>query len=148
MALAVGLVAGVLIGSRMTPQNPEGERSTTAAAATAFAAVPGEIGAEDVSGPYDAADWPKNLSTLPGHEKWTWGAAQGIFAENPNRVYLLARGELRTSEPDTRTDQYGTPLSVPIGGRPWRSVTATACRAGGPAATLRRDGIWRGSSPP
>ena len=90
LALAVGVAAGIPLGTRVMPQQrPDDEGG---AVSTAFAAVPGEIGAEDVSGPYTAAEWPKNLSTLPGHEKWTWGAAQGIFAESPNRVYLLARG--------------------------------------------------------
>jgi peptidylamidoglycolate lyase len=49
----------------------------------------------DLYGPYDVvADWPKDLSTLPGNEKWTWGSGEGIFAESPNRVYILQRGEL------------------------------------------------------
>src|SRR4030095_13535689 len=93
LALVVGLAAGIPLGTRVMPtqQIPDDEGGR---AWTGLAAVPGEIGAEDGSGPYTAADWPKNLSTLPGHEKWTWGAAQGIFAESPNRVYLLARGEL------------------------------------------------------
>ena len=40
------------------------------------------------------ADWPKDLSALPGNEKWTWGSGEGIFAESPNRVFILQRGEL------------------------------------------------------
>src|SRR5947209_17359569 len=32
--------------------------------------------------------------SLPGHDKWTFGGARGIFAESPNRVYLLSGGEL------------------------------------------------------
>src|SRR5437867_12781006 len=63
--------------------------------AAGFAAVAGEKGGQDQTGPYEVvADWPKPLSQLPGHEKWTFGAAQGIFAETPNRVFLLQRGEL------------------------------------------------------
>src|SRR6185436_10714833 len=73
LALIVGLAAGIPLGTRVMPQQrPDDEGG---AVSTGFAAVPGEIGAEDVSGAYTAADWPKNLSTLPGHEKWTWGAA-------------------------------------------------------------------------
>src|SRR6187397_1551694 len=57
-----------------------------------FAAVAGERGGQDQTGPYEVVpDWPKPLSQLPGHEKWTWGATQGIFAETPNRVFLLQR---------------------------------------------------------
>ncbi|MSO82424.1 MAG: hypothetical protein EXQ53_03890 [Acidobacteria bacterium] len=48
-----------------------------------------------MTGPYNVArDWPKDISTLPGNEKWTWGAGQGVFAESPNRVYVLQRGQL------------------------------------------------------
>ena len=62
---------------------------------TGFAAIPGQIGGQDPFGAYDVVkDWPQNISTLPGNEKWTWGAGQGIYAENPNRIYLLFRGEL------------------------------------------------------
>ena len=101
---------------------------------TAFAAVPGEIGAQDMSGPYSAADWPKDLSTLPGHEKWTWGAAQGIFAESPNRVFLLARGELPNipRPADTRAARsIGPSVQFPVGGLPWRNAHAAALPGAG-----------------
>jgi hypothetical protein len=49
----------------------------------------------DITGPYEIdRNWPKDLSTLPGNEKWTWGSGEGIFAESPNRVYILQRGQL------------------------------------------------------
>lgn len=67
-------------------------------AAVVFAAVPGSKGGEDITGPYDpVADWPKPLSQLPGHDGWTWSAVEGIFAESPNRVFVLQRGEEPTS---------------------------------------------------
>jgi len=48
-----------------------------------------------LSAPYDVAkNWPADISTVPGNEQWTWGAGQGIYAENPDRVFLLFRGEL------------------------------------------------------
>src|SRR4029450_1542154 len=60
-----------------------------------FAAVAGERGGQDPTGPYEVvADWPKPMSQLPGHEKWTWGAMQGVFAESQDRVFILQRGEL------------------------------------------------------
>ena len=59
------------------------------------AAVPGEKGGQDMYGAYEAvAGWPKPLSTVPGVGKWTWGAGQGVFAESPNRVFVLERGML------------------------------------------------------
>ena len=149
LALAVGLAAGIPLGNRVMPQAQDDEEGVVS---TAFAAVPGDIGAQDVSGPYTPADWPKNLSTLPGHEQWTWGAAQGIFAESPNRVYLLARGELpNLPQPETvKLTQVGPSLQFPIGGLPWRSATATALPgAGGTGGDPARGmEIWRGDRPP
>ena len=84
-AVAVGwLVAG-------NQTNVQGQ----APANPAFAAVPGEKGGLDITGPYDVvADWPKPMTALPGHDGWSWGSVQGIFAESPNRVYVVQRGEL------------------------------------------------------
>ena len=54
-----------------------------------------------ISGYYDVVKgWPKPLSTWPGHtEEWTWGSTQGIFAQNPNRIIVLQRGELKALPP-------------------------------------------------
>src|SRR5258706_13175832 len=88
-----GLAIGCVVGFSFA-------RSANTHAATAspefgFAAVPGSVGGEDLTGPYELVkDWPKDISSLPGHEKWTWGAGQSIFAESANRVYVLFRGEL------------------------------------------------------
>ena len=51
---------------------------------------------ELVDGPYRVdPNWPKPLATLFPEEKgWTWGAVQGIFAQNPDRIYVAMRGEL------------------------------------------------------
>ena len=57
--------------------------------------------------PYEPVpDWPRPLADLPGHADWTWGAVQGIFAESPDRVFLLMRGELPRLErpPEVRYD--------------------------------------------
>src|SRR5215470_14104909 len=60
-----------------------------------FAAIPGEKGGQDVFGAYEVVKgWPKDIITIPGNEKWTWGAAESVFAESPNRVFMLFRGEL------------------------------------------------------
>jgi len=62
---------------------------------TGFAAVSGEKGGWDITGPYDVVrDWPKPLSQLPGHENWTWGAGEAIFAESADRVFFSQMGEL------------------------------------------------------
>ena len=101
----------------------------------AFSAVPDAIGAQDVSGPYEVVEgWPKDLSTLPGHEKWTYGGARGIFAESPNRVYLLGGGELpNIPRPQTKLlPDIGPNVQFPLAGLPWRNAnTATPPGAGG-----------------
>ncbi|MBT5031067.1 MAG: hypothetical protein HOM55_02095 [Proteobacteria bacterium] len=55
---------------------------------------------QQVSGAYEVVPgWPKPMSTWPGHEGWTWGSTQGIFAQNPDRIFILQRGELRALNP-------------------------------------------------
>src|ERR1035437_3338286 len=51
---------------------------------------------ELVDGPYRVdPNWPKPLATRgPDEQGWTWGATQGIFAQNPNRIFVAMRGEL------------------------------------------------------
>src|SRR5688500_5989080 len=49
-------------------------------------------GGEDISGPYDvAAGWPQPFT----RSGYIWGSQSGVFAETPNRVFLLGRGELK-----------------------------------------------------
>src|SRR5712691_9420500 len=49
-----------------------------------------------VNGPYRVdPTWPKPLGELFPEEKgWTWGAVQGVFAQNPDRIFVTMRGEL------------------------------------------------------
>src|ERR1700680_298926 len=51
---------------------------------------------ELVDGPYRVdPNWPKPLATLFPEEKgWTWGAVQGIFAQNPDGIFVAMPGEL------------------------------------------------------
>jgi sugar lactone lactonase YvrE len=60
-------------------------------AAIALAATQDRKGGEDISGPYEpVANWPQPLN----HPGYTWGSMGGVFAETPDRVFLLQRGEL------------------------------------------------------
>jgi hypothetical protein len=97
LAIGVGCVIGFSFGSN--PWTVQGQGNSGS-----IAAIPGVVGGQDTFGPYDIAkDWPANISTLPGNEKWTWGAGQGIYAENPNRVFMLFRGELpNIKRPDAK----------------------------------------------
>ncbi len=103
---------------------------------SAWAAVPSEKGGSDQLGPYEVVPgWPKPLSTLPNHEKWGYGAVQYVFAQNPNRIFILERGEL----PDlprpasVPIPQIGPGLSFPISQYPIRNASQ------GPASSLPGD---------
>ncbi|MBF8300211.1 MAG: hypothetical protein HW394_581 [Acidobacteria bacterium] len=150
LTLAVGVAAGIPLGGRIMRSNGGGEAVTTTSSA---AAVADAIGAEDISGPYDVQEgWPKDLSTLPGHEKWTYGGARGIFAESPNRVYLLGGGELpNIPRPQGRRfTEVGPNVQFPVGGLPWRNANqATPPGAGGSGQDPAKGmDLWRGASPP
>ena len=88
--------------------------------------VPGQ-GGQDAFGPYEPVPgWPRDFSTFPGYEDWTWGAAQGIFAESADRIFILQRGILRKLDrPEDRLiDEQGTLLRFPVGRQyPWRDGT-------------------------
>ena len=65
-----------------------------------------EKGGENETGPYEVVtDWPQPL----GHPGWTWGSQGGVFAETPNRIFILHRGELPIPEkaPEGYTGGYG-----------------------------------------
>src|SRR6266568_3914749 len=94
-----------------------------------FAAVPGVPGGQDMFGAYDIVpNWPKPLAGLPGHAKWTWGAGQNVFAESPNRVFVLQRGELPNIErpKQIKLTQLGPSIEFPIGRLPWRDATSSS----------------------
>jgi peptidylamidoglycolate lyase len=115
-AISIVVVAFVLGYSLADRQSTAQGQAATGGA---FSAVPGAVGALDVTGPYDVVrDWPKDLSTLPGNEKWTWGAGQGVFAESPDRVYVVQRGQLPVLPriQGTALPQIAPNLSFPVMG--------------------------------
>jgi hypothetical protein len=125
--IAVVFAIGFLLGSRLMPVKGADIPGS------GFAAVPGEVGGQDYTGPYEVvADWPKPLTSLPGHEKWTWGAGQSIFAQNANRVFLAQRGELPAMKrpENTPIPQFGPSLSFPVNEVPFRNASQ------GPVASL------------
>jgi peptidylamidoglycolate lyase len=85
-ALLVIVVLGGRTGG-MEEQQPAG---------AGFAAVPGLKGGQDIFGPYEVVEnWPKPMSeSLPGHEGWTYSITMDVFAESPDRVFLVQKGEL------------------------------------------------------
>jgi len=110
-------------------------------AAPRFAAVPGEKGGQDIFGAYEVVPgWPKDLATLPGHESWTFGAGQSVFAENPNRVFVLQRGEL-PNIPRPMTRRLAPSLVFPIGRLPWRDATTASLPGNGGTGQIAEQGI-------
>jgi hypothetical protein len=143
-AIAAIFVAGFILGSKVS--SVQGKEP----AGYGFAAIPGQKGGQDVFGPYEVVkEWPKNISSLPGNENWTWGAGQSVYAENPNRVFLVFRGELpNIKRPETRmlTD-LGPSLQFPIGRLPWRDATVAALPGAGGTGQDPDDGmkLWKGT---
>jgi hypothetical protein len=110
LTLALGVGLGLIISGRLA--HVEAARSKPGAG---FAAIPGSLGSEDLTGPYEVVkNWPQDVSSLPGNEKWTYGAGEGVFAESPNRIYMLFRGELPKMAP---------PKAVLLGARPSHAVS-------------------------
>ncbi len=65
-----------------------------------------EKGGEDEAGPYDVVhNWPQRFAS-PGYSQ---GSQSGVFAESPNRIFMLNRGELKL--PDKLPDNCNTALA-------------------------------------
>jgi hypothetical protein len=148
-SLAVGVIAGFLLaflywGGARAPMD-EAQKP-----GAGFVAIPGTVGGQDMFGPYDVvAGWPKDISTLPGHEKWTWGAAQSVFAESPDRVYLLHRGELPVLGPRPAArllPDFGPSIQFPISRLPVRDATQSSLPGPGTAGIDPEDSVkmWKG----
>jgi hypothetical protein len=94
-----------------------------------FAAIPGTKGGQDIFGPYEPVrNWPREMSeSLPNHEKFTWSQTMDVFAESPNRVFLVQKGELVriTQRPETKwIPEFGPGLVFPIFRLPLRQAGA------------------------
>jgi len=83
------------------------------------------------------------LSTLPGHEGWTFGAGQSVFAESPNRIFVLQRGELpNIKAPATKKLTDAAPsIFFPIGRLPWRDATVSSPPGNGGSGQLAEGGV-------
>ena len=68
--------------------------------------------------------WPKPLpDTRHSHDGWTWGSFGGVYAENPDRIWVAMRGE----------------LPLPKGANPWTPYAALNPSRGN--ATGNSDGV-------
>jgi len=133
VALA-GVAAGYLLNGELI----------TAQQAPSVAAIATQKGGQDIFGPYDVdASWPKDLKTRPGHEAWTFGAGQSVFAESADHVFVLERGELPAIDAPraTRLPQLGPGIVFPIGRLPWRDATTASPPGNGGTGQLAEEGI-------
>lgn len=83
-------------------------------------------GGQEQTGHYEVVPgWPKPISSWQGHEKWTGGAHQGIFAESPNRIFIAQRGELPNLQrpKNTPVPEFGPSLSFPVNQVPFRNAS-------------------------
>jgi DNA-binding beta-propeller fold protein YncE len=119
ITITAALAAVIFLGGRWAAVEGQGQVTTTAA-------VPSEKGGQDIFGAYDVANWPKPLTSLPGHGEWTWGAGQGVFAESPNRVFVLQRGELPNITKRPATIKVAPSIEFPIGRLPIRDATSAS----------------------
>ena len=101
-----------------------------------------------MDGPYQVdPNWPKPITALPGHEKWTYGAVESVFAENPNRVFILERGEIPAMKrpEEIPYPSVGPSISFPVAQVPWRNASVgPVTSAGNPVwkGTLGVDARW------
>ena len=134
-AASIGVLIGVQLNSRT--------EAAQGVPGAGFASMPGAVGGQDIFGPYDVVKgWPKDISTVAGNEKWTWGAGQSVFAESPNRIYVLQRGQLpKIPRPATKKlTEFGPSVVFPIGRLPYRDATVSSPPAAGGTGQDPRDG--------
>jgi len=96
-------------------------------------------GGQEMFGQYEIVKgWPKDISTLPGNEKWTYGAGQSVYAESPNRIIMLFRGELpNIKRPQSKLlTEFGPSIQFPIGRLPWRDATTASLPGGGATGSI------------
>ena len=79
-----------------------------------------EKGGEEISGPYEVViGWPRPLHD----DGWSWGSTAGIWAETPDRVFVLQRGELPVPDPNARGLTSNMPSRSATRGEPrWEHV--------------------------
>lgn len=112
-------------------------------ASTSYAAVQGQKGGQDMFGAYDVdADWPKDISTLPGAEGWTFGAGQSVFAESSDRIFYLQRGLLPKVDAPSRQwlPEAGASVMFPQSGI-WRNATRSSLPGNGGTGGSAEEGV-------
>jgi hypothetical protein len=121
------LLSVVLAGcGQPTATSPSAASSAAPASSPAAARPAGRFSYQDwPTGHYRVVEnWPKPLpDTRHSHDGWTWGSFGGVYAENPDRIWLAMRGE----------------LPLPEGAAPWTPYAALTPSRGN--STGNGDGI-------
>ena len=83
-------------------------------------AVPARGGQEQMGQYQPVKGWPKQV-----RKGWVGGSNQGVYAESPDRVFILQRGWLPEMERPTNTPvpQFGPSLSFPVNQVPFRNAS-------------------------
>ena len=126
--MIAGFFAGILREKKIRSVEAQSKPNFSAAAIT------GEKNTQDVWGPYEVVpDWPKPITSLPGHEKWTWGAVESVFAESANRVFILERGEIPAMKrpEEVPYPKVGPSISFPVSQLPFRNASVGPVTAAG-----------------
>ncbi|HVA94169.1 MAG TPA: hypothetical protein VNI36_04625 [Candidatus Dormibacteraeota bacterium] len=94
--IVVGAMLFAAVGVMMFVSYSIGAKKITAQQLSGNWVDPANPSDELVDGPYRVdPNWPKPLATsFPEEKGWTWGAVQGVFAQNPDRIFVAMRGEL------------------------------------------------------
>ena len=123
-----GFFAGMFLEKKIRGVEAQGKPNFSAAA------IAGEKNTQDIWGPYEVVpDWPKPITSLPGHEKWTWGAVESVFAESANRVFILERGEIPAMKrpEEVPYPKVGPSISFPVAQLPFRNASVGPVTAAG-----------------
>jgi DNA-binding beta-propeller fold protein YncE len=141
-----GFFAGTVLEKRIGTVDAQGQGGTGGSQFSnitrhdSIAAVFDEKNTQDVWGPYEVVpDWPKPITSLPGHEKWTWGAVESVFAESANRVFILERGEIPAMKrpEEGPYPKVGPSISFPVSQLPFRNASVGPVTAAG-------NPVWEG----
>jgi DNA-binding beta-propeller fold protein YncE len=92
IAVSSALLAAVLSAACTRPA----EAPTSSTPPAANTAATRKSHQDWPTGDYKVVEgWPKPLpDTRHSHDGWTWGSFGGVYAENPDRIWIAMRGEL------------------------------------------------------
>ena len=127
--------------------------SLAAIAAASLLAAPASLQEREVAGssPYDVVDGWMQPFAAAGH---AWGSHPGVFAESPDRIFVIQRGEFRLPDPVPPgfagfVGSIGLNALSPGDARVWRNCIFVVDGDGNMIeAWTQWDHLWEGSNGP